>query len=105
MTVILTNLKYTVIGGIVLTVILIAVMSNLPGERFAVDHAWLTFIFRWLHVLSGVMWIGLLWYLNFVQIPNMPNIPDEHKPAISKVIAPAVCSGFAGPQWQPSSPD
>lgn len=94
MTVILTNLKYTVIGGIVLTVILIAVMSNLPGERFAVDHAWLTFIFRWLHVLSGVMWIGLLWYLNFVQIPNMPNIPDEHKPAIGKVIAPAVLFWF-----------
>ncbi|MEK9594594.1 MAG: urate hydroxylase PuuD [Rhodospirillaceae bacterium] len=94
MTVILTNLKYTVIGGIVLTVILIAVMSNLPGERFAVDHAWLTFIFRWLHVLSGVMWIGLLWYLNFVQIPNMPNISDEHKPAIGKVIAPAVLFWF-----------
>jgi len=94
MTVILTNLKYTVIAGIVLTVILIAVMSNLPGERFAVDHAWLTFIFRWLHVLSGVMWIGLLWYLNFVQIPNMPNIPDEHKPAIGKVIAPAVLFWF-----------
>ena len=94
MTVILTNLKYTVIGGIVLTVILIAVISNLPGERFAVDHAWLTFIFRWLHVLSGVMWIGLLWYLNFVQIPNMPNIPDEHKPAIGKVIAPAVLFWF-----------
>lgn len=51
MTVILTNLKYTVIAGIVLTVILIAVMSNLPGERFAVDHAWLTFILRWLHVV------------------------------------------------------
>ena len=34
------------------------------------------------------MWIGLLWYFNFVQIPNMGNIPDEQKPAISKVIAP-----------------
>jgi uncharacterized membrane protein len=40
------------------------------------------------------MWIGLLWYLNFVQIPNMPNIPDEHKPAIGKVIAPAVLFWF-----------
>ena len=40
------------------------------------------------------MWIGLLWYLNFVQIPNMPNIPDEQKPAISKVIAPAVLFWF-----------
>jgi uncharacterized membrane protein len=53
-----------------------------------------SFFFRWLHVLSGVMWIGLLWYFNFVQIPNMPNIPDEQKPAISKVIAPAALFWF-----------
>ena len=45
-------------------------------------------IIRWLHVLSGVMWIGLLWYFNFVQIPSMPKIPDDQKPAIGKVIAP-----------------
>ena len=52
------------------------------------------FFFRWLHVLSGVMWIGLLWYFNFVQIPNMGKIPDEQKPAISKVIAPAALFWF-----------
>ncbi len=40
------------------------------------------------------MWIGLLWYFNFVQIPNMPNIPDEQKPAISKVIAPKALFWF-----------
>ena len=47
-----------------------------------------SFIFRWVHVLSGIMWIGLLYYFNFVQVPSMPQIPDEQKPAISKVIAP-----------------
>ncbi len=52
------------------------------------------FLFRWLHVLSGVMWIGLLWYFNFVQIPSMPKIPDEQKPAIGKVIAPAALFWF-----------
>ncbi len=54
----------------------------------------LSFLFRWMHVLSGVMWIGLLWYFNFVQIPNMPKIPDEQKPAIGKVIAPAALFWF-----------
>ena len=44
--------------------------------------------------LSGVMWIGLLWYLNFVQIPSMPKFTDEQKPAITKVIAPAVLFWF-----------
>jgi uncharacterized membrane protein len=49
---------------------------------------------RWLHVMSGVMWIGLLWYFNFVQTPSMPKIPDDQKPAIGKVIAPAALFWF-----------
>ena len=64
------------------------------------DHAWVSFMFRWGHVLSGVMWIGLLWYFNFVQIPSMPKIPDEQKPAIGKVIAPAALFWFRwGAMW------
>ena len=58
------------------------------------DEFFWSFLFRYLHVLSGVMWIGLLWYFNFVQIPNMPKIPDEQKPAIGKVIAPAALFWF-----------
>ncbi len=58
------------------------------------DEFFISFLFRWLHVLSGVMWIGLLWYFNFVQIPNMPKIPDDQKPAIGKVIAPAALFWF-----------
>ncbi|VAV96836.1 hypothetical protein MNBD_ALPHA02-1497 [hydrothermal vent metagenome] len=52
------------------------------------------FFVRYLHVLNGVMWIGILWYFNFVQIPSMPKIPDEQKPAISKVIAPEALFWF-----------
>ena len=58
------------------------------------NEAWRLFMFRWLHVISGVMWIGLLWYLNFVQTPAMPKIPDEQKPAVSKFIAPRVLFWF-----------
>ena len=58
------------------------------------DPTYLTFFSRWLHVLSGIMWIGLLWYFNFIQIPSMPNIPDNEKPAISKVIAPKALFWF-----------
>ena len=57
-------------------------------------HEYWVFFFRWLHVLSGVMRIGILWYFNFVQIPSMPKIPDEQKPAIGKVIAPAALFWF-----------
>lgn len=52
------------------------------------------FFARYLHVISGIMWIGLLWYFNFVQIPTMPSIPDELKPAIGKHIAPAALFWF-----------
>ncbi len=59
-----------------------------------ISDPWVVFFVRWLHVLSGIMWIGLLWYFNFVQIPSMPKIPDEHKPAISRVIAPEALFWF-----------
>ena len=52
------------------------------------------YLIRLLHVISGIMWIGILWYFNFVQIPSMPKIPDEQKPAIGKVIAPEALFWF-----------
>lgn len=45
-------------------------------------------IFQWLHVFFAIVWIGLLYYFNFVQIPTMPAIPAELKPGVSKYIAP-----------------
>jgi len=54
----------------------------------------IVFFVRYLHVICGIMWIGILWYFNFVQIPSMPKIPDEQKPAISKVIAPEALFWF-----------
>ena len=81
---ILESIQNTVIAGIVLTILIIAGQSGWFAE-FGFDQA---FYARYLHVLSGVMWIGLLWYFNFVQIPTMPAIPAELKPAIGKHIAP-----------------
>jgi uncharacterized membrane protein len=51
-------------------------------------------IFTFLHVLSGILWIGLLYYFNIVQIPTMPKIPAELKPAVSKFIAPEALFWF-----------
>ncbi len=91
---ILTSLRNTVIAGVVLTIIMIIVVVVWHDEGLAFDMGWASFPFRWLHVLSGVMWIGLLWYFNFVQIPKMPGIPDDQKPAISQHIAPEVLFWF-----------
>ena len=93
---ILQNLGRTVTAGFVLLALIIIVVGLLSGDWsfIALDRNWWAFLFRWLHVLSGVMWIGLLWYFNFVQTPSMPKIPDEHKPAITKVIAPKALFWF-----------
>jgi uncharacterized membrane protein len=84
----LDKLERAVLYGVILAIVL-ALLKRAP-----IDFNWVAFFFRWLHVLSGVMWIGLLWYFNFVQIPSMPKIPDEQKPAIGKVIAPTALFWF-----------
>ncbi|MBI3917534.1 MAG: urate hydroxylase PuuD [Betaproteobacteria bacterium] len=86
------SLGKTITAGFVLLIILILATGG-AGAKMG-DHAWWAFLMRWLHVMSGVMWIGLLWYFNFVQTPSMPKIPDEQKPAIGKVIAPAALFWF-----------
>jgi uncharacterized membrane protein len=83
------SLGRTVAAGVVLLVLIVVLAGNIQFNA-----AWSAFFVRWLHVLSGVMWIGLLWYFNFVQIPSMPKIPDEQKPAIGKVIAPTALFWF-----------
>ena len=93
MTGILQSLGKTIICGSVLAAILFIIMYSISGG-WPIDNYFWSAIFRYLHVLSGVMWIGLLWYFNFVQIPSMPKIPDDQKPAIGKVIAPAALFWF-----------
>ena len=83
---ILTSLNRTLIAGSILTILFVLYYISVDG---LIDEYFWQFIFRYIHVLAGTMWIGLLWYFNFVQIPNMPKIPDDQKPAIGKVIAPA----------------
>lgn len=84
------SLGRTVLAGVVLLVLLILA----AGTNVNLSHAWSTFFMRWMHVVCAMMWVGLLWYFNFVQIPSMPKIPDEQKPAISKVIAPTALFWF-----------
>lgn len=90
MAAILSNLRNAVLAGSALAIIFIGWLWS-DGADGAAFTQWL---FRYLHVLSGIMWIGLLYYFNFVQIPNMGKIPDEQKPAIGKVIAPAALFWF-----------
>jgi uncharacterized membrane protein len=86
-----SSLGRTITAGVVLLIVIVLAVGGLTAGGMSGGHL---FIVRWLHVMAGVMWIGLLWYFNFVQTPSMPKIPDEQKPAISKVIAPSALFWF-----------
>ena len=85
----LDSLGQTILLGVILAVILALLVNALN-----INYAWWAFFFRWLHVLSGVMWIGLLWYFNFVQTPTMPKIPADQRPVIVKNILPVALFWF-----------
>jgi uncharacterized membrane protein len=87
----LANLRNTVIVSLILAIIIIAGYEVHNG---AADAIFWQAVFRFVHVLCGIMWIGLLYYFNFVQIPKMPEIPAELKPAVSKYIAPEALFWF-----------
>ena len=84
------NLHRVLAAGLVLA-ILVAILRH--PDQLGTEMYWAG-IMRWIHVFLGILWIGLLYYFNFVQIPTMPSIPAELKPAIGKHIAPAALFFF-----------
>lgn len=92
MAALLLNFRNTIIVSAILALIFI-IGYGVHGP----DHFGMIFwqaVLRWLHVVSGILWIGLLYYFNFVQIRVMPNVPAELKPAVSKYIAPEALFWF-----------
>ena len=89
----LSSLSKTIHASVLLVIILFLGLFY-QNDGFSFDRIFWSWVARYTHVVVGIMWIGLLWYFNFVQIPNMAKIPDEQKPAIGKVIAPAALFYF-----------
>ena len=87
---ILENLYLTLAMGLVLAILIML----LPDSRWVPPLGDVNGILQWLHVFFGITWIGLLYYFNFVQIPTMPTVPAELKPAVSKYIAPSALFYF-----------
>ena len=89
----LSSLSKTIHASLAIAIILFLGLFY-QNDGFSFDRIFWSWVARYVHVIVGIMWIGLLWYFNFVQIPNMSKIPDEQKPAIGKVIAPAALFYF-----------
>ncbi len=86
----LLNLRNTLIVSVLLAIVMIVAFAKVHG----VDTVFWQAVFRWMHVFFGILWIGLLYYFNFVQTRKMPEIPAELKPAISKYITPEALFWF-----------
>jgi uncharacterized membrane protein len=86
-----SNLRNTVIAGVLISALLFVLYVCIQGFD---APTFFPFLIRWLHVLCGVMWIGLLWYFNFVSTPTTPQIPAELRPALGKYITPAALFWF-----------
>ena len=89
----LSSLPKTIHASLALAIILFIGLFYANGG-FDFDIMFFSWLTRLIHVTVAIMWVGLLWYFNFVQIPNMAKIPDDQKPAIAKVIAPAALFYF-----------
>ncbi len=87
----LSNFRNTMIVSFLLAVIMVVGYMSHYGSA---DSIFWQAVFRWLHTFFGILWIGLLYYFNFVQIRKMPDIPAELKPAVSKYIAPEALFWF-----------
>jgi uncharacterized membrane protein len=91
----LNSVKGAITTGVVLAIIVGVALSMSAGTGMEFHDALLV---RWLHILSGVMWIGLLWYFNVVQTPGMAAAAaDKGGPGgagISKYIAPTALLWF-----------
>ena len=89
----LSSLSRTVNVSLAITVLLFLGLFY-QNDGFSFDALFWSWFAQLVQVITGIMWIGLLWYFNFVQIPNMARIPDEQKPAINNIIAPAALFYF-----------
>lgn len=87
----LSNFRNTIILSVVLALVMIFAYFQHHG---GVDVLFMEAVYRWMHTFFGILWIGLLYYFNFVQIRVMPAIPAELKPAVSKHIAPETLFWF-----------
>lgn len=91
MTALLSNFRNTIILSVILALVVVFGFGHSPS---GFDTSYFVAVFRLLHVFFGILWIGLLYYFNFVQIRVMPQIPAELKPAVSKYIAPEALFWF-----------
>jgi uncharacterized membrane protein len=92
----LQNFRNTIIVSVILALIMVAGYGAhyAHGNPAGLDAIFWQAVFRWMHVFFGILWIGLLYYFNFVQIRVMPQIPAELKPGVSKYIAPEALFWF-----------
>ena len=88
----LSNFRNTIVASLILAALFVAAFGYFAPDKY--NMTFVVAVLRWAHVACGILWVGLLYYFNFVQIRVMPDIPAELKPAVSKYIAPEALFWF-----------
>jgi uncharacterized membrane protein len=88
----LLNFRNTMIASLILALLMIIGFGTYSPHGY--DEVFAQAVLRWVHVGFGILWIGLLYYFNFVQTRKMPEIPAELRPALSKYITPEALFWF-----------
>lgn len=85
-----TPLKALTLGALITLLVLVAWVFVAGVDRIG----FVSFLLRWLHAFAGMIWVGLIWYMNFIQIVALAEADDAGKAAILKRIAPRVAVAF-----------
>ena len=92
----LNSIKGTIVGGFVLAIAILMLAGDNP--IIAMGAAKGSSIIIWLHVFVGIIWVGLLYYFNFVQVPALADAAsDDGGPGgagITKYVAPRALLWF-----------
>lgn len=93
----LQSVAKTIIAGFILAAVASLLMHSMDSPQMEMFNLNVDSLIVWLHVLFGIVWIGLLYYFNFVQVPAVADALKDNDPgpaAINKYVAPRALAWF-----------
>jgi uncharacterized membrane protein len=77
-------------GAGISVVILVLWLVTAGADRIGL----VSFLLRWLHVFAGIVWVGMVWFVNFIQLVALQEADDAGRAALLKSVAPRVAHSF-----------
>lgn len=82
--------KALALGGIVAAVLLLVALAGSGIDRIGL----VAVLLRWLHIVAGIVWLGMVWFVNWIQLLAVAEAEQPARGAIMKHIVPRVALTF-----------